>query len=104
MSKTDVLFETAGAVATLTLNRPQKLNAITAEMAGEIARIARQVDTSDDIRMLVVSGAGDAVSQEHHPPEPGSQHRARAGVGERRLHADNVELARQGTIVVRERP
>jgi len=59
VSRNDILFETAGNVATLTLNRPEKLNALTAEMSAEIGRIAREVDTNDEIRVLVVTGAGD---------------------------------------------
>ena len=36
-----VLYETAEAVATLTLNRPERLNAITAELVGDLRDAAR---------------------------------------------------------------
>lgn len=46
-------------IARLTLNRPAKMNAITAAMGGEIARIAAEVDRDDAIKVLVINGAGD---------------------------------------------
>jgi enoyl-CoA hydratase len=55
----DVLYSVAGGVAHLQLNRPKKLNAITAAMAGEFVRICREVDLSDAIHVLVISGAGE---------------------------------------------
>ncbi len=45
-------------VATLTLNRPAKHNAITAAMGGEVTRRAHEVDTNPDIKVLIVTGAG----------------------------------------------
>jgi enoyl-CoA hydratase len=59
MSSDDyVLFGVEDGVATLTLNRPAKHNAITAAMGGEIERLARQVDTDPAIKVLIVTGAG----------------------------------------------
>ncbi|WP_421724949.1 enoyl-CoA hydratase/isomerase family protein [Bauldia sp.] len=55
----DIRFEVEGAVATLTLNRPKKLNAITAAMAAEFVTACREVDRSDAIRVLIITGAGD---------------------------------------------
>lgn len=54
-----ILYEVRDGVAFLTLNRPAKLNAITAAMGGEIAALARQVDTDDEVKVLIISGAGD---------------------------------------------
>jgi enoyl-CoA hydratase len=54
-----ILFEVKDGVAFLTLNRPTKMNAITAAMGGEITKLARRVDTDDDIKVLVINGAGD---------------------------------------------
>jgi enoyl-CoA hydratase/carnithine racemase len=49
-------------VATLTLNRPGKLNAVTPEMAAEIARAVEWCDGTDEVRALVVTGTGRAFS------------------------------------------
>ena len=56
---THVRFEVAGEIATLTLDRPKKLNAVTAAMAAEIVKACRQVDRDDAIKVLVVTGAGE---------------------------------------------
>lgn len=58
MSEDHIQFTVVDQIATLTLNRPNKRNAITAYMAGEIARLARFTDTNDEIRVLIVTGAG----------------------------------------------
>jgi enoyl-CoA hydratase/carnithine racemase len=54
-----VLFEVAGHVATITLNRPEKLNAFNEKMARDIAAIWSRVRDDDDIRVAVLRAAGD---------------------------------------------
>ncbi len=54
-----ILFEVSDGIAHLTLNRPAKMNAITAAMGGEITELAGRVDTDDAIKVLIISGAGD---------------------------------------------
>lgn len=48
-----------GAIASLTLNRPAKMNAITAAMGGEISRIATEINRDDAIKVLIINGAGN---------------------------------------------
>lgn len=55
----DILFEVQDGQAWLTINRPEKMNSITAAMAGEIKRLCRRVDVDDSIDVLIISGAGD---------------------------------------------
>lgn len=45
-------------VLTLTLNRPEKLNAYTAQMGAELADAFYSADGDDDIRVIIVTGAG----------------------------------------------
>ncbi|MBT19004.1 MAG: enoyl-CoA hydratase/isomerase family protein [Candidatus Thioglobus sp.] len=60
MSNADnILFKVENGVAFLTLNRPAKMNAITAAMGGQIAAYAKQIDTDDNIKVLVIDGAGE---------------------------------------------
>ncbi|WP_026381799.1 enoyl-CoA hydratase/isomerase family protein [Afifella pfennigii] len=59
MSGEHILFRVEDGVATLTLNRPEKHNAITAAMGGEIGRLAARVDTDEAIKVLIVEGAGE---------------------------------------------
>ncbi len=55
----DILFEVTGHVAVITLNRPQKLNAVTPDMAKAVEAAIAQVDASDTIRCVVITGAGE---------------------------------------------
>lgn len=55
----DIRFEIDGAVATITLNRPQKLNAVTPEMADAIVAAVATCNDSDTIRVVIVTGAGE---------------------------------------------
>ncbi len=45
-------------IATLTLNRPDRLNAFTRDMMAEIIEAFDHIDANDDIRVVVVTGAG----------------------------------------------
>jgi len=47
-------------VATLTLHRPDALNAFTVTMAAELERVFRGAAADDDVRAIVVTGAGRA--------------------------------------------
>lgn len=58
-STQDVLFERRGQVAWLTFNRPQARNAMTFEMYDAILRACDAVEADPDIRVLVLTGAGD---------------------------------------------
>lgn len=46
-----VEFEVKGPVATITLNRPEKMNAMDAEMYESISSHLREIDRRDDIRV-----------------------------------------------------
>jgi len=52
--------DTATAVATLTLNRPERLNALTFQVYEELRDTFRALDTADGIRAVVITGAGRA--------------------------------------------
>ncbi|GAA3007608.1 enoyl-CoA hydratase/isomerase family protein [Microbacterium aurantiacum] len=54
-----VLFDVADHVATITLNRPERLNAFNEAMVGEIGEIWRIVRDEDDIHTVVIRAAGD---------------------------------------------
>jgi len=53
-----ILFAEADGVATITLNRPDRLNAFTTEMHDELRHALRQVVREDVIRALLLTGAG----------------------------------------------
>jgi len=57
---TDVAVEVNAGIAVLTLNRPAHLNAYTAAMGALLSRAYRDCDDDDDVRVIVVTGAGRA--------------------------------------------
>ncbi len=60
MSEPLVRSEVRGTTALLTLNRPESLNAWSAEMAHALAGCLAQADADDAVRAVVVTGAGRA--------------------------------------------
>lgn len=58
MTEQTVLYETRGAVALLTLNRPQSLNSFTRAMHRELLAALDRVEADRGVRALVITGAG----------------------------------------------
>jgi enoyl-CoA hydratase/carnithine racemase len=56
---TDVMFGIDGPVATLMLNRPAKLNAVTPDMTDAVRRHADRVNADSEIRTVILTGAGE---------------------------------------------
>lgn len=55
-----VLYQTDGAVATLTLNRPERLNAITPELVGDLREALVRAQDDERVRAIRLRGAGRA--------------------------------------------
>ena len=55
-----VLYETVGAVATLTLNRPERLNTITPELIADLREALADAQADDGVRVIRLRGAGRA--------------------------------------------
>lgn len=55
---TTLLVSISDKVATITLNRPERLNAYTVAMGVELFRTLEALDDSDDARAIVITGAG----------------------------------------------
>jgi enoyl-CoA hydratase/carnithine racemase len=58
MSYQSILFDVADGIATITLNRPDKLNAYTTEMGEEVVTALRAVRDDDAVRVVILTGAG----------------------------------------------
>ncbi|MCB1907346.1 MAG: enoyl-CoA hydratase/isomerase family protein [Rhodocyclaceae bacterium] len=54
-----VLLDVEAGVATLTLNRPEVLNALSVEMMDDLARCLKQLRGRGDFSVLVIEGAGE---------------------------------------------
>ena len=57
---TEILYEVTDHIATITLNRPERLNAFTGTMMHELIAAFDQVDADDDVRVVILTGAGRA--------------------------------------------
>src|SRR5260370_23348491 len=58
MTYETIKYEVAEQILTITLNRPDKLNAFNGPMQKELIDAFDQADKDDDIRAIIVTGAG----------------------------------------------
>ncbi|MDX1984876.1 MAG: enoyl-CoA hydratase [Bryobacteraceae bacterium] len=58
MTTEEIQYEAAGGVATITLNRPDKLNAWTRVMESEVFEAVRTAEADDAVRAIILTGAG----------------------------------------------
>src|SRR5579863_393085 len=86
MTAQEILYAIRGRVATITLNRPDKLNAWTRVMEREVRDAMREAAADDQVRAIVITGAGrgfcagadmsllqDVVDRRVHPlPDAGA--------------------------------
>lgn len=81
-----IRFEIDEEVGIITLNRPEKLNAISWDLAEELAGLLRDLRTRDEVRCIVLTGAGRAfcaggdvefISGESDRPMPGTSDASR---------------------------
>ena len=73
-----LLFEQQEAVVKVTLNRPERLNALNARLRAEIVQVMQACQEDDDVRVVIITGtgrafcAGDDVRASSDPGEPAS--------------------------------
>src|SRR3954465_8317531 len=58
MEYEQITYEVADNIATITMNRPDQLNAFTGRMMNEMIDAFDQTDADDDVRAVIVTGAG----------------------------------------------
>ena len=75
----EILYDVQGAVARITLNRPDRLNAFTLRMKDELVHAFGEADRNDDVRAVIVTGAGKVfcAGMEMQPEEGGKTSRLR---------------------------
>ena len=60
MAYTQILYEVAGPVATITLNRPKSFNAILPQLENELHQALDQADADRKVRAIILTGSGTA--------------------------------------------
>ena len=58
MTSGTVRLNIADGIAAVTLDRPEKLNAVSPDMAAEVVRLCRELDRDDTVRVMLLTGAG----------------------------------------------
>ena len=58
-SSNPVLLEKDGAIAIVTLNRPEAMNSISVALRTRLCEIMAQIEQDDDVRVVIVTGAGE---------------------------------------------
>ena len=58
MTYTDILYDVDNFIATITLNRPDKLNAWTSEMDADVRHAIDKAAVENSVRAIVLTGAG----------------------------------------------
>jgi enoyl-CoA hydratase/carnithine racemase len=94
---TDIEYDVADRIATITLSRPEKLNAFTPTMAEELIRAFDEADDDDVVRAVIVTGAGRAFCAGADLSSGGStfDHKTRGGI------ADEPQRDRGGLVSLR---
>jgi enoyl-CoA hydratase/carnithine racemase len=95
MELEQITTEVADGVLTITLNRPDRLNAWTETMARELMATFDRADADDDVRVVIVTGAGRAFCAGADLERGGETFDARAresGAGEHRDNGGRVTL------------
>ncbi|MHA2039436.1 MAG: enoyl-CoA hydratase-related protein [Promethearchaeota archaeon] len=58
MDYKEIIFKSSNQIATITFNRPEKLNAMTPRMMGEFWDAIRKIEDDPDLRVTILTGAG----------------------------------------------
>lgn len=59
MAEATVLYEATDGVALITLNRPQVLNALNAQLLGELGQAMARAKADSEVRVVILTGAGE---------------------------------------------
>ena len=57
---TEIIYEVSDNIATVTMHRPDKMNAFTGVMMNELLQVFDEIDADDNVRAVIVTGSGRA--------------------------------------------
>ena len=73
MTYRDLLYEVTDNIATITLNRPERLNAISGGMLASFSEAFREADADRDVRAIILTGAGRGFCSGPRPEGAGRE-------------------------------
>lgn len=74
MAYETIIYEKADRIARITLNRPEKLNALSSQLRSEIVDAVKDAGWDEDVSVIIVKGAGRAFSSGYDiSPSPGRE-------------------------------
>ena len=59
MTHKTILYRVEDRVATIVLNRPDRMNALSLELCSEVTTAVQEADRDPEVRVLIITGAGD---------------------------------------------
>jgi enoyl-CoA hydratase/carnithine racemase len=65
MADRNLVIESESGLATITMNRPEKRNALSTAMMSEMIAALREIGAQNDARVVIIAGAGPAFSAGH---------------------------------------
>lgn len=88
----DLIYEVKDGVALITLNRPDRLNAMSDAMLRSMARALTEAGEDDQVRAVVITGAGRGFCSGHDiaPPPATAEAEARRSVADLRYNLRNI--------------
>ena len=87
----EILYSVEESIATITLNRPERMNALTHELETELHRIFDRADADRAVRVIILTGAGRAFCagyDQSTTDKSGARHSDPKG----KSHADFIEF------------
>jgi enoyl-CoA hydratase len=87
----DLLYEVDDGIATITFNRPERMNALTHDLEAELHRAFDKADADRAVRVIILTGAGRAFSAGYDQGQTG-QSGTRHSDPKGKSHADYIEF------------
>jgi enoyl-CoA hydratase/carnithine racemase len=91
-----ILYEVSDGIATITLNRPERMNAFTSEMRDDLIDAFNKTDADDAVHAVIVTGSGKAFCAGADLSEGGNTFNYDELANERRVSAKVGNVYRDG--------